>query len=208
MAFAELAAAGPMAAPTLALLVLKEALVGLMIGLAFGIPFWGAEAAGDVLDFHRGASAAYLIDPSATSEASITGTLFVLMMLTLFVLFGGALILAEGLYQSYALWPALAFLPSFEPQSHDLLLAFLDRIMMLALVLAGPLVIAMFLSELALALINRFAPQMNVFDLSLAIKGIVFAALLPVYAIFLVEYFKDLLPVEGNVVQRLAVFFR
>ena len=49
----------------------------------------------------------------------------------------------------------------------------------------------MILAELNLALVSRFAPQLNVFDLSLSPKGLVLVIGLPVYAAFLITYLRD-----------------
>ena len=174
----------------IAALVLKEALIGVVLGLAFALPFWTVEAAGEVLDFYRGASMAYLIDPGGTDEASLLGTLFSLIMMAIFFLIGGFYMVVEGLYHSYAFWPILDLAPSFEASSFTFFLHLLDSIFRLGLVFAGPLLIAMFLGDLALALVNRFAPNLNVFDLSLSIKNLILLMILPIYAIFVVDYFK------------------
>ena len=48
----------------------------------------------------------------------------------------------------------------------------------------------MLLAELTLALITRFAPQLNVFDLALSVKGLVFVIGLPLYGVFLIGYLR------------------
>src|SRR5262245_27894910 len=53
---------------TVAMLVVKEAIVGTVIGLMLGIPLWAAQAAGDMLDLQRGASMATVSDPSQAEE--------------------------------------------------------------------------------------------------------------------------------------------
>ncbi|MDQ0995733.1 type III secretory pathway component EscT [Phyllobacterium ifriqiyense] len=66
-------------------LLVKELIVGMIIGIAFGIPFWGAEVAGDLVDLQRGSTSAQLIDPLQVSETSIAGTLLVFALLALFL---------------------------------------------------------------------------------------------------------------------------
>ena len=67
----------------------------------------------------------------------------------------------------------------------------LDDMMRLAFVIAGPLIIAMFLGDAVLAAITRFAPQLNVFVLSMGVKSAIFVALMPIYAIFIFDYIGD-----------------
>ena len=188
----------PLSNGRLALLIVKEMLLGLVLGLAFGLPFWSVEAAGDVLDFYRGSSMAFLIDPSSTTETSILGTLFSLILVALFFVIGGFELIIGGLYQSYSVWPVVDLAPSLHDGTADFFLQLLDSIFRLGMVFAGPLLIAMFLGELALALMNRFAPSLNVFDLSLSIKNLILFLGLPVYAIFALEYLKgDLVSLRG-----------
>ena len=50
-------------------IILKEGFIGFLLGFAFGIPFWGVESAGDVIDFQRGLMGATISDPSQTAES-------------------------------------------------------------------------------------------------------------------------------------------
>lgn len=203
----QMQAFGPIGAGELLGLVLKETFLGLVLGLAYGVPFWAAEAAGDVIDTQRGSAAAYLVDPSSQEEASVTGTLFVVAMLALFFVHDGFQTVVDGLFTSYAVWPALTFTPRLTGETAWLFLHMLDEVMRLALLLAGPLLIAMFMGEAALAFVARFAPQLNVFDLSLSVKSAILVCLLPVYAAFLLDNFKaDLAPLR-HVMDQLRPYF-
>lgn len=190
----------------LTLLLVKETMIGVLIGLVAGIPFWIAEAAGELIDQQRGSESALLPDPSGTQEAGITGTLLVLTSATVFMSAGGLRVLQEGVFQSYAVWPAAALLPTFSPNAAFLTLQTLDSLMAGGLILASPLLVAMLLTEFSLGLISRFAPQLNVFDLAMAVKGIVYVVGLPIYAIVLVGYLRDGLSPLGYLAQQLRGF--
>ncbi|MGI9510215.1 MAG: type III secretion system export apparatus subunit SctT [Geminicoccaceae bacterium] len=168
--------------------ILKEGFVGFLLGLALGIPFWGIQSAGDVIDFQRGSTGANMSDPSQTSEATVTGTFLMLTMIMLFFMIGGMMIVIETLYQTYAIWPIFDFTPSFSIESAAAMFKLIDEIMRLAFVVAGPLIIAMFLGDAVLAAISRFAPQLNVFALSMGVKTAIFVALMPIYTVFLFDY--------------------
>lgn len=187
--------------------IVKEAFVGLLLGIAFGVPFWAVESAGNIIDFQRGASTASIIDPSAEDQ-SVLGDLFAMTLIALFVMAGGFDILLGGVYESYRIWPSLEFLPRLSSDAAGLYLTLLDRIFQIALVIAGPLLIAMFLGELALALISRFAPQLNVFNLGMSVKSLVLVVLLPIYATFLVEQFASTLAPLKNAVEQLQGVIR
>ncbi|MGH6858890.1 MAG: type III secretion system export apparatus subunit SctT [Phyllobacterium sp.] len=169
-------------------LLIKELLVGTIVGIAFGIPFWGAEVAGDLVDLQRGSTSAQLIDPLQATESSIAGTLFVFALLALFFMSGGFLLLLDGFYQSYALWPVAKFMPVVNVQAIPALLGVLDRIMQIAVLLIAPVVLALLLTDVMLAYLSRMSPQLHVFDLSLAIKNLLFAVLMVLYISYLVPY--------------------
>jgi type III secretion protein T len=171
--------------------LLKEGFVGFLLGFALGIPFWGVEAAGDVIDFQRGLMGATISDPSQMSETSVTGTFLVLTMITLFFLVDGMQIVIEALYQTYTIWPIFDMTPRLSIESAAAAFYLVDDIMRLAFVIAGPVMIAMFLGDAVLAAITRFAPQLNVFVLSMGIKSAIFVAMMPLYAVFIFDYIGD-----------------
>lgn len=174
-----------------AFLIAKEVLIGGLIGLAIGTIFWGAEGAGFFIDNHRGAAIASSVNPLTGSESSPFGILF-LQAFTVYFFVSGAFLVFLGLvYDSYVLWPPLSFVPQLPPEIVGFTLGLADKVMYLSLVLAGPVVIAMFMAELGLALVSRFAPQLNVFVLAMPVKSGVALFILVLYGPFLFAYFRD-----------------
>ncbi len=113
----EALAGRPLTVMIVAALLFKEVVVGLMIGLVLGVPIWAAEAAGDVLDLQRGSTAASLLDPLATTEESITGTLFGIAMVALYFGSGGLSLTLRTVYDSYRVWPVADVFPSLSTES-------------------------------------------------------------------------------------------
>ena len=52
----------------IAALLLKEVVVGLVVGIVLAVPLYAAEAAGDILDLQRGSSSASLSDPLGSTH--------------------------------------------------------------------------------------------------------------------------------------------
>jgi type III secretion protein T len=168
--------------------MLKEFVVGVTLGLAMGIPFWAAEAAGDILDLQRGSTMGTLIDPMMTHETSATGTLLAVIMVTLYLVAGGLELTLNSLYDSYGLWPIDHLLPVFSNEAARIFLDLLTRILSMALTLGFPLVVSLLLSDLVLAFLARASPHLNVFALSLIVKTLVFSLVFVLYAAFLISY--------------------
>jgi type III secretion protein T len=166
-------------------LMVKEVAVGALIGFVFGIPFWAGEAAGDMIDLQRGTTSAQLLDPTSMTESGISATLLSITMIALFFTSGGFNLMADMLYRSYQLWPAAQFQPVATEGAGLALLKALDRVMQLALLLVAPIMVALLAADLMLGYLSRLAPQIHVFDLSLAVKNLLFAFLMVIYAIYL-----------------------
>lgn len=179
-------------------IVLKEALIGLMLGLLVAIPFWAIEAAGFIIDNQRGASVAATINPITGHDTSPLGILFNQAFVAFFFLVGGFQILLGLIYDSYLQWHPLTFWPEITPAAAEIFMSQINRLVMLALLLAGPILVAMFISEMGLALISRFAPQLQVFILAMPIKSGLAMLMLGLYAALLLDYTRPLIVEIGT----------
>ena len=169
----------------------KEFLLGMLIGSVFMVVFWGIQAVGDFIDNQRGATMASSFDPTLGEQASPLALFLVQSLIAVFFCTGLFTVFLHGIYLSYEVWPATSFWPSLDRQAVDFLVAQFALISLLAVVAGGPVVIAMFFSELGLGFVGRFAPQLNVFFLSMPIKSAVALLVLIVCWATLILYFRD-----------------
>lgn len=189
----------PPTAIDLAGLVMKEMCIGAVIGIAFGIPFWAAETAGELIDLQRGSTMSQLVDPLSSGETSVTATMLSITIVVLFFMSGGFLFLLGAFYGSYDLWSATSFQPVMTDAAPAAILSVLDRIMQVALVLTGPVVIAILIADVMMAFLSRMAPQLHVFDLSLAIKNLLYSLLIVLYLQFLTPLmFEQIAGLQGG----------
>ena len=172
----------------LLLLAVKEAIIGAVLGLVLGIPFWALAVAGDVLDIQRGATAGRISDPSGSDDVSITGTFLLLGGAVLFVATGGLQMTAGLLYKSWGIWQPLGPLPTLDARTPVLLLGLLDNLTRQALRLALPVVLAMLLADATLIIIGRVAPQLRIDDQAMVARNLVFFLFLPLYCTYLFGY--------------------
>jgi type III secretion protein T len=87
------------------------------------------------------------------------------------------------LFDSYSIWPITNMSPLVGTvQIAEVMIAALGELLTVAIKIAAPFVILMLAVELALGFLSRFAPQLNVFFISLPLKVLLVAALLLVYA--------------------------
>lgn len=187
--------------------LIKEPVIGIVIALVLGVPFWAAEAAGDVVDYQRASAFAGLADPASSTEQSVTGALLSVVVVALFFASGGLDILLNVIYKSYDIWPATRLTPVFDRDAGLLILGILDDMVRLGIMLAVPLMVGIFVADVLLAVLARAAPNMHVFDLSLSVKSLVLTLLIVLYASFLARYMGDGLrriPAAPALLERLA----
>lgn len=199
---------GPVAAAeieplTLLALMVKETLVGVGVGLLLGLPFWAASLAGSAIDMQRMAASA-ITAAADGSETSVIG-LFIGMIYIAFVFATGAHLLAiEVVWASFSLWPALSLAPraTLEP---SLFLPFLQDLFTLGLLLVAPIIFVLLLSDVAIAVLSRFAPNMNAMLLAMQVKSLIISGMLLLcigvfFALFSdqLDYFVDLRAALGG----------
>lgn len=179
------------------LFLFKEVIVGGLLALVLGVPFWAAEAAGDIVDLQRGSMMGNLIDPSMTYETSITGTLLAIVTIMAFVAAGGLTFTIRMVYESYNIWPVRDFFPSFSENTLIALLDLLTNILVLAITLMYPMIISLIISDIVFAFLARASPHLNIFALSLVVKTLVYCIVFALYASFMLGYVDEYLGVIG-----------
>lgn len=156
----------------------KEVLVGLIIGFFFGAVLYAMEAAGQIIDAKVGATMAQVVDPLSGHQTSLNGAFLGRLANLVFIFSGGLSLLVIVLVESYAVWPVAASFPRLAPEGLVLFEVEFGRLMVLATLLAAPVLTVLYVIDAGLGLVNRFAQQLNVFQLSMSIKAWVTTALL------------------------------
>jgi type III secretion protein T len=133
---------------------------------------------------------------------------FVQIVLLLFFLSGGFRLLLDLLYQSYQVWPVFSFIPTFGGNIAVFFVQFLSDYMNVVFALVGPILFALFLAEFGLGMVNRFAPQLNVFFLSMGIKSGLSTLFLVLYMSFLMGFFRSFFFEENRALHFFKTFWR
>ena len=170
-----------------ALAAAREAFLGFMLGFFAAVPFWIAENVGNLIDNQRGATMGEVFSPLSGAQVSTTGIFFSQIVSTLFFVGGAVFLLLGALYKSYAIWPVFADFPSPASDAPLQTLATVDSMIRSTVVISAPVIIIMFLATLGLGLVNRTAPQLNVFFLSMPIKSALGVAMLVIYLPFILD---------------------
>ena len=152
-------------------ILVKELFIGVSIGFAFGIVFWALEGAGQVIDTKIGSGAGQLTDPLTGSQTTLIGSYLGRLGAYLFAAFGGLHVFVDLVLLSYRIWPVLEPLPDLRAVGSLFYIGRFDELMRIVLLIAAPALCILTLLEVGLGFVNRYAPQLNVFVLSLALKS-------------------------------------
>lgn len=153
-------------------LLLREAFLGVVLGLASGLVFWGADIAGRFIDTARGTTTANALIPQLQVQTSLLGDFYFQLFLVLFLLAGGGRLFLATVFDSYLVIPATTPGLSLEGIAPSFIAA-TGRCFVIALKLMAPALVVLMLLDLVLGVANRMAPQLDVFFLSLSLKSAV-----------------------------------
>lgn len=170
-----------------ALVAIKEAIVGFFIGFFAAIPFWVAENVGNFIDNQRGATMGEVYSPLNGSQVSTLGIFFSQIVSTLFFVGGAIFVFLAALYASYSIWPVFGEFVKMTNDSPLVILGSVDDMIRTTIIISAPIIMVMFLATLGLGLVNRTAPQLNVFFLSMPIKSALGIAFLVIYLPFIID---------------------
>jgi flagellar biosynthetic protein FliR len=155
----------------LAGLIGKELLIGMAFAFALGALFAALSVAGTFLDTTIGFSFGSIVDPITGSSAAVLAQLYSLVGVLIFIAIGGDAWVIQGLARTYDLVPLEAY-PALGTMTAGALTAF-TGIFVAAIQVAGPVMLALVLTDAAFGMVSRVVPQLNVFAVGFAAKIVV-----------------------------------
>jgi flagellar biosynthetic protein FliR len=164
-----IAAALPAITPTFLLVTaVTEVVIGAALGFVVQVLFAAVQMAGDIIDVTGGFSLQPAYDPLSMTQNAAIGRLHYLLATTLLFTSGGDLIIVKGFATSYQGMPLGGAVPTAQ-LAHVLITAF-SMMFLAALQIAGPMVAVLLLADVALALMSRAAPALNIFQMGFPVK--------------------------------------
>lgn len=151
-------------------LMFKEVFIGALIGFAAQIPFHAVRFAGGVTDFDMGFQTSLLFNVNLDAPTLI-GEIYSLIALGVFLTLNGHHFLLEAVYASVEAVPLTKF--AMTPNAMQALVGTVTTMTMVGVKIGAPILVSLFLVNLALAVLSRVAPQLNIFSLSIQFKMIV-----------------------------------
>jgi flagellar biosynthesis protein FliR len=156
-----------------AALLLKETLVGFLIGLLGSVVFYAIENSGQFVDVLRGQTIAQVLVPQMGVQSSQFGYFFLQLAIVIFFITDSHLIILQNLAESFRLLPPQNYWSIGGNAQKFIVEEFIKEssgLLALAVKIMTPVVITVFLVDIMMALINRISLSIQVFQLGILIK--------------------------------------
>ncbi|HOA81963.1 MAG TPA: flagellar biosynthetic protein FliR [Defluviitaleaceae bacterium] len=147
---------------------IKELLVGIMLGFVSYLFFTIFYLAGQVIDMQIGFGMVNVLDPQQNIQVPIMGSFYYMICILLFLILDGHHSLIEALVNSYDYIPIGQFRFSGDMINH--LVRTLTQVFFISFKISGPVLAAIFLSDVLLGVLAKTMPQMNVFIVGMPLK--------------------------------------
>ena len=158
----------PLEVGSLAMVLLGEVLIGLAVGLMATMPLVAIQVAGSIISYKLGLALAQVFNPEFDAQSEVIGQVLYLMGLAIFIQMGGLEHTIVALMQTFdTLPPGTAWL---DVAPIELLAAMTDAAFVVGLRIAMPVLMMATLVSLAMGVLMRTIPQINIMTIGFAIQ--------------------------------------
>jgi flagellar biosynthetic protein FliR len=161
----------------LGLAVIREVLVGLSIGMGATMILSGIQMAGQIADTQMGLGLANVIDPMTNTQVSVMGQFYYMVAILIFLAVDGHHMLIHALVDSFSVVHLAQ--AHFTPALGAKMMSLFSQMFFVAFRVGAPIIGALFITNMALGVVARTVPQMNVFIVGMPINlgvGLLIAA--------------------------------
>ncbi len=179
-----------------ALVAAIEGLIGAMLGFCIDMAFNVFQLAGQFFTVQMGLGASEVFDPLSEISLPIMGQYLYLIAIMVFLNLKGPALMIQSIYQSFELVNSDAFLSGALLESKYGLVALFGKMFLVALKLSFPIVGALLIVSIAMGLLTKAAPQMNLmmvgFPVSIMITFILMLVIMPAMVDFFQNYVDEI----------------
>ncbi len=152
----------------IALMIFGELVLGLTLGIIINVVFSAIQTGGNFIGVHMGLSMVNVLDPMTGVNEAVTAHFLYMCSILVFLSLNGHLYLISGLVDSFKyIPPGQIFI---NETLVNQIMTISTELFVLAVKVASPIIASVFVVDLALALISKMAPQMNVLMLGFPLK--------------------------------------
>lgn len=177
----------PESLPVFLGILVGQVALGLALGWITGLALAIFQSAGSIIDLTSGFSISALLDPITGAQTAVMARVFGVAFVALFFATNAHLVVAGGFLRTFRAAPATE-MPLLGSDTVAMAAGSLSDLMLAALEISAPMLGALLLAEVALALAARFVPQANIFLIGLPLKMGMALGLIGTTLIFMPAY--------------------
>ena len=147
---------------------IKEFIFGIFLGSGIKMIFLLLSGAGEIIGQQSGFALARMYDPLAQSQTNVIANLLNTLLMLVFLSIGGHLIVLQVLLDSYLIIPLDMPISVFS--SFNFFIDLFITMFTIAIRIAAPSIITVLATYIALGIMTKVAPKMNIFSLSFSVN--------------------------------------
>lgn len=177
----------------LAMLAGKEIILAGMLSLLAQLSFGAVQFAGQAMSTQMSLALSNVFDPSSSSQIAVVGQLAVTLSMLVWLIAGGDMIFLSALADSFRLFPIGS---EWSFHGIEMLNQAASAMFLIALKLMAPILLLMLFIYVAMGLLSRAVPQIQVFfvsfPLTVGLGLLAFALSMPVFLNLVFDEFRGL----------------
>lgn len=144
----------------LIMFALREIAIGLILGFLMRMFFFAVSIAGEIISITMGLASAQLYNPAMGSQGNVVEQ-FQIMIASLFLLgMNGHHVFIAGLAESFQILPIAV--SGLNTAAFDGISPMIQEVFVIGLKMSAPILVAIFLTNIAMGILGRAVPQINV----------------------------------------------
>lgn len=195
----------PTSIPELTIILLKEFMIGYIIGFIASIVFWGVEIAADLISMEMGLTAAQAMNPMTGATSPILGQAYTILASMIFISINAYTWLFSALFKTFQLFPP-GYQIAIGGHVTENMIVLTSEIFKVGLGIALPIFSVLFITDVLLGFVSKMMPNMNIFMVAMPVKiymGLILFIMLmqPMcsqMAILIEKYVSNILPILGG----------
>ena len=180
--------------------VVGEVIFGIVYSLSMLLVMSAFEFAGELISFEMGLGFAQVADPQTGAESSILSVFAHLIALMIFFSINAHHVLLKLIIESFKTIPVGTFV--LDEALFGKVMVLSARLFVLAIQLSAPVISVLILTQLAMGLMSKFAPQINIlttsFPLTIGIGLVLLSFTVVIWKDMAAHFFADIFHFLGN----------
>jgi flagellar biosynthetic protein FliR len=148
-------------------LAIRELCLGLALGFLMRMFFFAISIAGEITSVSLGLTSAQLFNPAMGAQSNVVEQLQVNLATLFFFALNGHHMFLQGMAQSFELAPVAAV--GLKIQAFDSLNTMMQEVVMAGIRISAPVLVSIFLANVAMGILGRAVPQINVLVTSIPV---------------------------------------